>query len=36
MNTAYKLLYYNGKAEDILIQIVTVEPYSVIVFTRKH
>lgn len=35
MNTAYKLLYYNGKAEDILIQKVNVEPYSVIVFTRK-
>ena len=27
--------YYNGKAEDILIQKVNVEPYSVIVFTRK-
>ena len=28
MNTAYILLYYNGKAEDILIQKVNVEPVS--------
>ena len=32
---AYRLIYYNGASEDILIQKVNVDPYSVIIFKKK-
>lgn len=35
LGKAYRLEYYNGKAEDILIQKVNIDPYSVIVFENK-
>lgn len=35
LGKAYRLEYYNGKSEDILIQKVNVEPYSVIVLKNN-
>ncbi len=35
LKEAYRLVYYNEKSEDILIQKVNIEPYSVIVLENK-
>lgn len=35
LGCAYHLLYYNGASEDVLVQKMNIEPYSVVVFERK-